>query len=360
MSQVDQLLQRLYYEPSTGFINARALYQKAKAIDKRITQKQVAQWYKTRDDIQQDSIQKPKFQQFKIASRNPNEWQIDLAFVKRQVILIAVNINSRIGYAKILPNKQAATVQKAIDQFVKQHDVTALMSDNGSEFTNNRVESYLKDQNITHGNALPGDHSVLGKIDRFVRTIKLRLSKSRAKLTQRLLNDVIANYNSTEHSAINATPNEMKGRVMFNELDHNKRVVDQVKSGLPIGSTVRYKLKSNVFDKESAKYSKTVYEVVGLNGLKMQIKSKNGHTLYRPVNDLKLVQSEVTSAQTFGNENIHEATRILEHKKLRNGKMRYLVEWSDGDKTWEPESNLRLFNKNEQSDLERSYWSAFN
>ena len=102
---------------------------------------------------------------------------MDLAFWQKQPILIAININSRIGYGKLLPNKQSDTVQKAIDQFITEHRVTALMSDNGSEFTNGKVESFLHKNSITHANSIAGDHTVLGKIDRFIRTIKGRLTK---------------------------------------------------------------------------------------------------------------------------------------------------------------------------------------
>ena len=39
-------------------------------------------------------------------------------------------------------------------------------ADNGSGFTNDRVEKFLDKNLITHANSFPGDHTVLGKIDR--------------------------------------------------------------------------------------------------------------------------------------------------------------------------------------------------
>ncbi|CEG39059.1 uncharacterized protein PHALS_09122 [Plasmopara halstedii] len=72
------------------------------------------------------------------------------------------------------------------------------------------------------------------------------------KLTQKLLNDAISNYNDTTHSSINATPNEMEGRVIFDEIEHNKRVVKQVQKGIPTGSIVRYRLNPKPFEKEDA------------------------------------------------------------------------------------------------------------
>ena len=52
---------------------------------------------------------------------------MDLAFWQKQPILITVN-------------NQTATVEKAIDQLITENKVAALMSDIGSEFTNDKVE----------------------------------------------------------------------------------------------------------------------------------------------------------------------------------------------------------------------------
>ncbi|GMF15045.1 unnamed protein product [Phytophthora fragariaefolia] len=90
----------------------------AKAFDKNITKKNVSEWYKRLQSIQQFSSRSTRFPQFKIASNNPNEWQMDLAFWEKQPIIISVNINSRIGFAKLLINKRAETVLKAIEDFV--------------------------------------------------------------------------------------------------------------------------------------------------------------------------------------------------------------------------------------------------
>ncbi|GMF28378.1 unnamed protein product [Phytophthora lilii] len=306
-------------------------------------------------------LSKLNFPEFKIASSNPNEWQIDLAFWKRQPIFMAININSRIGYARLLKDKRADTVKIAIAEFIKRNKVSALMSDNGSEFTNKAIESFFELNSISHANSIAGDHTVLGKIDRFIRTIKSRLSRLNEsikfkKLTQKILNDTISNYNASYHSAINATPSQMKGKVMIDEIDYNKRVVKQVQKGIPVGSIVRYRLKSKTFDKEGAKYSKTSYEVVGLDGLKIRIRSKNNHILYKPVNDLKIVKAEATNA-TIDKNQIWEVGKLLDHKKLKSGKFKYLVKWKGYDEpSWEIQDNLRLVNKGMQSEVEAEYW----
>ncbi|GMF64760.1 unnamed protein product [Phytophthora lilii] len=71
---------RLYYDLKTGFIGAQALYHKAKELNPKITLKIVRYWYSSQTDIQRFQEQNKQFNGFKIASHNPNAWQMDLAF----------------------------------------------------------------------------------------------------------------------------------------------------------------------------------------------------------------------------------------------------------------------------------------
>ncbi|ETL77509.1 hypothetical protein L917_21550, partial [Phytophthora nicotianae] len=77
---MDELLSKLYNDPKTGFIAAKALYDKAKLIDSSIRLKDVKAWYENQVEVQQFQDQKRRFDHFHIASNNPDSWQIDLAF----------------------------------------------------------------------------------------------------------------------------------------------------------------------------------------------------------------------------------------------------------------------------------------
>ncbi|GMF36644.1 unnamed protein product [Phytophthora lilii] len=137
------------------------------------------------------------------------------------------------------------------------------------------------------------------------------------RLTHKLISDTIENYNITFHRSIGMTPKEAKGNVMETELSYNHETDTVLKSS-----------------------------------------QKNGHTLYKPANELKLVQSDTTAA-TINPGDILEAVRILNHKKMKNGKYKYLVEWTGAEPdSWEPQDNLRLINKNRSSTLEYEYWDA--
>ena len=203
---MSNLLQQLYNDPKTGFISAQKLFVKARVIRPSITLKQVKEWYLEQEDIQRHQGQRDRYESFKITSNNPNSWQADLTFWEGATIITAININSRIGFARLLKDKKADTVLKALKQFTQTHTVKILTTDNGSEFVNKLVESYFKKSQIEHYNNDAGDHGTMGKIERFNRTLKQRLIKLPHKLTQRLLADLIDNYNNTNHSVTKATP----------------------------------------------------------------------------------------------------------------------------------------------------------
>ncbi|GMF34548.1 unnamed protein product [Phytophthora lilii] len=352
---MDELLSKLYHDPKTGYVGANALYQKAKKINKSIRLKDVKEWYANQTDIQRYNAKAAEFDDFKITSTNPNSWQADLAFLKGNVILTAININSRVGFAKIIADKRWSSVSKGIKS-LELLKVDILTTDNGSEFMNRHAQAYFKRKSITHYNNEPGDHGTMGKIERFNRTLKSRLMKIKQPLTNKLLSDVIDNYNNTMHTSIKMTPNEASGQIIESELSHNNKAMDNLENRLEIGESVLYRLKKKQFEKESARWSKAIYEVVGIDGYRVQIRSKNGHTLYKSPNDIKLVNDTPTDAKLEKNQ-VFEAEKILDHKRTRTGKYKYLIKWvGHGDPTWEIQDNLQLVNKSKRSTLEVEYW----
>ena len=355
-SEIHSFLDGLYRDPESGFVSERDLYRRAKLLRPSIRLKDVTEWYSKQADIQRLSEQRKKLSGFKITSRDPDSWQIDLMFIDGEVVLSGVNINSRIGYARILESKRASSVLKGLRDFTETHKPSVITSDNGSEFMNKAAQEFFKSNDITHYNNEPGDHNTLGKIERFNRTIKQRLLRSGRQLTRALLDSTIRNYNDSYHRAIGAKPNEMKGVVMNEDTEHNLNLLTKVSSQFSPGERVRYRLPAKTFGKESLRWSETVYEVVDLDGNRVRIRSKNNHTLYKPHNDLKKVPGEATDAEVTPNQ-IYEVEAILSHKKQKDGRFKYLIKWRGYDEpTWEPQSNLRLINKNAMSQLEKDYF----
>jgi len=64
-------IDKLYNDPSYGFIGQQKLYEKAKAFNRKITLKDIKEYFQSRVDIQRFQHQKPSFEEFKIASDRP-------------------------------------------------------------------------------------------------------------------------------------------------------------------------------------------------------------------------------------------------------------------------------------------------
>lgn len=62
---------------------------------------------------------------------------------------------------------------------------------------------------------------------------------------------------------------------MEEDIEYNQNLNRDVTNELNIGDNVLYKLKKGTFDKESVEWSKTIYQIVGIDGYKIQIRSKN-------------------------------------------------------------------------------------
>jgi hypothetical protein len=364
-------LEALYRDPREGFVGVDKLYKKAKLYNKNITKKRITDWFAKHPELRQFSDQKDKFDGFKIASENPNSWQMDLTFRKtkrdskgssvQQTVLTAININSRIAYALLIKDKTADVVLKAMKQFVKAHNVQIITTDNGTEFMNNKAQDWFKSVNIEHYNNEAGDHNTMGKIERFNRTLKQRLMRMKPnKLTQKILTDLIDNYNNTYHRMIKATPNEMQGKVIESDSKHNQKVMDDYSNHFSIGTRVIVKLHKNAFGKEGERWGKAVYEVVDIDGFKLHLRSKNGHVLYKSGNDVKIVEDEPTIVKIdTTRRGIWEVEKILKHARRSNGKFKYLIKWENHEEpTWEPQGNLRLVQKNRMSRLERDYFKS--
>ncbi|POM58539.1 LOW QUALITY PROTEIN: Hypothetical protein PHPALM_36799 [Phytophthora palmivora] len=157
-----------------AIVGAQALYHKAKVLNHKITYKNVKNWYHSQTDLQRFQEQKKRFDGIKIASYSPKSWQIELALWDKKPILTAININSRLGYAKLLSNKTAPTVLTALKAFVQLYK---LLSRVITELMNAQAQIFIKLKKIEHFNKEAGDRRTMRQTERFNRTIKQRLTK---------------------------------------------------------------------------------------------------------------------------------------------------------------------------------------
>ena len=92
--------------------------------------------------------------------------------------LTIININTRKAYAYKAKNKNTKTILELIKQFYRDtgEQVNIITSDNGSEFIAKTIQDWAEDKKIEWYFGEPENHSKLGIIERFNRTLKERLN----------------------------------------------------------------------------------------------------------------------------------------------------------------------------------------
>ena len=78
----EQILQRLYYDPKTGYGGVQALYRQVRQLGHKITLSQIREWVKAQDTY---TLHKPIRRKFKRRQTRvtdmDEQWQLDLADV---------------------------------------------------------------------------------------------------------------------------------------------------------------------------------------------------------------------------------------------------------------------------------------
>lgn len=80
-----------------------------------------------------------------------------------------------------------------------------LVSDNGKEFDNKKLDEWLKSKKIKHKFTVPYYHKGNGRIERVNRTLREALRKTN-KPPKICLKDIVENYNNIKHRGIGMAP----------------------------------------------------------------------------------------------------------------------------------------------------------
>lgn len=171
------------------------------------------------------------------------------------------------------------------------NNVIQLQTDEGKEFYNKIVESFLKDNNINLYST--GSAHKAAIIERFHLTFRYMIVKYQtANSTLNFINvlyQLIGNYNNRKHTTIKMSPkealeseNELKVKSVYHE---NKEITKLYKT-IEIGDYVRIPKKTNVFTKKSDNQARDsnvykVYEIIQSDPVTYRLKSMNGYKLKR-------------------------------------------------------------------------------
>ena len=194
-----------------------------------------------------------------------------------------------------MKNKQTASIEQASIEIIRKYKPAIIECDLGSEFISKSFKDLLKLNNIEIRYVDVQDHTMLGIIDRFCRTLRsLKNKYSTAYKTTRyidVLDKLVDNYNNTYHSGIKTTPNKAKyEETRINEMNMLKYMkAKQEESTFDIGDKVRYIINLSSFEKKSLpKWSKSLHTIVSKNQHSYVLDNGN---VYKPYLLQKVVEN---------------------------------------------------------------------
>lgn len=262
---IDNKLQKLYYNTKTGFTSSNKLYKQARKNNIDVTQKQINEFLNNQSVVQLfKEIKKPKEFSSIVAKGIKDEYQMDIMIYDRyeynkyKYILVIIDIHSRYAEARAMTNRNNTTIMDNIKSIFNTMGKPKIIAcDN--EFNTNEFNKYCVDNNISVRFSEPNEIQKNSIVERFNRTLAGYLKKIRESLKvydwARILNDVIYNYNNTYHRTIKNTPTDI-----FKNKGDNNQDVKIIPRVFKVGDKVRLKLKKKIFDKgDILYYSKDIY-----------------------------------------------------------------------------------------------------
>lgn len=218
------LLTRLFYDPKTGFYSTPSkLHHAARLHDPSIKISDCRSFLERQKTVHLHRERRRKVESFFHISADSfgHQCQIDLIDMQRfstknrnfAWILCIIDVFSRKAFAYPLKRKTPHETADVFRQLLETGYLPSnVRSDQGTEFKGAFAE-LLQEHGIVHWLNPVGQHTSLGIVDRFCRTLKGLLwkywsSSTRQGVWYNVLADLIHNYNNTPHRTIGTTPNQ--------------------------------------------------------------------------------------------------------------------------------------------------------
>lgn len=241
---------------------------------------------------------------------------------------IFIGVNTRWAKAYPVKDREGSTCEKTIKEFVNEFHPQKLTSDAEKGFNIKPIREFLEENHceVSIINSTASDHSGLGIIDRFIRTLRsmedkknniieiggVRYTKDhkRVKTIEPINNEemqrLIEVYNDTPHDSIGMSPNEMKEnpkaeeKYIYSHLKTKDNTINKPGYELEPGTTVRHKKPHFIFAKSQKQFTEGLYTVTKQVGSKFEIKSEeDGSKAY--FTRAQLIPTPKTEYNLWGN-----------------------------------------------------------
>ena len=307
LEEIEKILHEYYYDKQ-NYVGRDRLHKIVNQAGHKITRRHVENFLKKQElyQLTKPSKQRKTFVPI-VAKEAFNVVQMDLFSYEQEVIFLnAVDVFSKFAVSVIIPNKSAGVVISAVRKMLKKfpQKIKLLQSDNGSEFKNAKMASFLEKEGIKQIFSTAETPQSNGVVERFNGTMKKWLNKlilEKQKISQTVINRFIKNYNHSHHSTINMTPMEAtkseNNEAVLKSTRKRKgaNLETQNKNDLEIGDKVRItNEKKHKFESLITNWSKEIFTISNISISKDLLKP----TKYKIKDD----DGEVIKGYFFRNE----------------------------------------------------------
>ncbi|KAI5163519.1 hypothetical protein NEAUS03_2335 [Nematocida ausubeli] len=164
---------------------------------------------------------------------------IDLMEYMNKYVVVMIDYFTRRAFTKELSAKTAENVKAVVEEVYKKFPFTKIIADNGKEFRNTILLSWLEVKGIDIHFRPPYYHEGTGRVERLIRTLRDGLNRTKGPLRKKL-GQVTKAYNNTVHRAIGMSPMQAMEEDQHKKLLHS---VDKYKR--EFGITERLELPLN-------------------------------------------------------------------------------------------------------------------
>ena len=297
------------------------------------------------NEILSQELHKPKrvnFERRRVISNHIDHiWGIDLITMIKyskqnsnyKYILTVIDFFSKYSWCYPLKNKNYNEIINSFKDIFKKSKRRPkfIQSDEGSEFTNKKVQKFFNDNNIKWYHTYNRDIKC-SICERYNRTILNKIYKNFTLNNNTIwikdLNKLVKEYNNSYHRTIKMKPIDASKKSNENIVrkNHNFEITNK-KSKFSIGDKVRISLLKNFFEKGyTSNWSEQIYVIY-------DIKSSNVHYYY-----LKDLNGEKIDGTFYQEEllktNMKENDFYVIEKIIKKVGNKYLIKWKGYDNSF--------------------------
>jgi len=286
----DEFLHDLFHNKLLGIVSLDHLYQAAKLLKPSITRNIVREWYRQQQPAQRIVV--PRKTHYHPIISDGLGWQVDVMNfqnLKRyntgfSYLMTFINSSTRFVHAFPMKTRKKWDFMRVAQLFLNEvgPNVTSITTD--SEFFRlKEARDVLNRMNIKLYLEASGQHSKLGIINRFHRTIRDLLKRYFIEFKTRrwidIIGPIIDIYNDHKNRTTGKSPREMTQDDILElnaELQIKGEPALQNFRQFQIGDRVRHINDVATFHKGSRTYSERIYNIIATDGFTFILRHDDG------------------------------------------------------------------------------------